>query len=75
MLPSASSHAAHGVLRLQCYSQDGLPAVALGFNKPDRDIMRTRPRRANESIVNGWLFFRYVVVRLPPLSHAGSHER
>eukprot|EP00191_Tetraselmis_sp_GSL018_P014686 CAMPEP_0177588372 /NCGR_PEP_ID=MMETSP0419_2-20121207/6190_1 /TAXON_ID=582737 /ORGANISM="Tetraselmis sp., Strain GSL018" /LENGTH=1007 /DNA_ID=CAMNT_0019078565 /DNA_START=254 /DNA_END=3277 /DNA_ORIENTATION=+ len=43
---------------------DGLPAVALGFNKPDRDIMRTRPRRVNESIVNGWLFFRYLVVGL-----------
>eukprot|EP00951_Prasinocladus_malaysianus_P021961 scaffold182753_cov18-Prasinocladus_malaysianus.AAC.1 len=40
---------------------DGLPAVALGFNKPDRDIMRTRPRRVDESIVNGWLFFRYIV--------------
>mmetsp|Transcript_20634 Transcript_20634/g.57264 ORF Transcript_20634/g.57264 Transcript_20634/m.57264 type:complete len:1008 (+) Transcript_20634:154-3177(+) len=43
---------------------DGLPAVALGFNKPDRDIMRTRPRRTHESIVNGWLFFRYIVVGL-----------
>jgi len=43
---------------------DGLPAVALGFNKPDKDIMRTRPRRVNESIVNGWLFFRYIVVGL-----------
>lgn len=37
---------------------DGLPATALGFNKPDRDVMARPPRRANEPIVNGWLFFR-----------------
>lgn len=37
---------------------DGLPATALGFNKPDADIMRRRPRRAGESIVDRWLFFR-----------------
>jgi Ca2+ transporting ATPase len=43
---------------------DGLPATALGFNKPDRDIMRQRPRRPNESIVDKWLFVRYLVVGL-----------
>ena len=41
---------------------DGLPATALGFNKPDRDIMRQRPRRPDESIVDKWLFVRYLVV-------------
>ncbi|KAI8472408.1 MAG: hypothetical protein J3K34DRAFT_453784 [Monoraphidium minutum] len=41
---------------------DGLPATALGFNRPDRDVMARPPRRANEPIVNGWLFFRYIVV-------------
>jgi magnesium-transporting ATPase (P-type) len=41
---------------------DGLPATALGFNTPDPDIMEQPPRRTDEPIVNGWLFFRYMVV-------------
>ncbi|KAG1678953.1 hypothetical protein FOA52_013016 [Chlamydomonas sp. UWO 241] len=43
---------------------DGLPATALGFNKPDRDIMTQPPRRMDEPIVNGWLFMRYLVIGL-----------
>jgi magnesium-transporting ATPase (P-type) len=41
---------------------DGLPATALGFNKPDADIMRVPPRSPKESIVDAWLFFRYMVI-------------
>eukprot|EP00759_Apiculatamorpha_spiralis_P006249 PhF_6_TR13659/c0_g1_i1/m.21915/K05853/ATP2A; Ca2+ transporting ATPase, sarcoplasmic/endoplasmic reticulum len=41
---------------------DGLPATALGFNPPDPDIMNQPPRKANEPIVNGWLFTRYLVI-------------
>lgn len=41
---------------------DGLPATALGFNEPDPDIMEQAPRRVDEPIVDGWLFFRYIVV-------------
>jgi magnesium-transporting ATPase (P-type) len=37
---------------------DGLPATALGFNKPDKDVMQRPPRSMRERIVNGWLFFR-----------------
>eukprot|EP00877_Chromochloris_zofingiensis_P010594 jgi/Chrzof1/5789/Cz16g15260.t1 len=43
---------------------DGLPATALGFNKPDKDVMTKVPRRMTEPIVNGWLFFRYIVIGL-----------
>lgn len=41
---------------------DGLPATALGFNPPDHDIMKQRPRKATEPIVGRWLFVRYMVI-------------
>jgi len=41
---------------------DGLPATALGFNPPDLDIMNKPPRRANEGLISGWLFFRYMAI-------------
>ncbi|KAH7427301.1 hypothetical protein KP509_10G038200 [Ceratopteris richardii] len=41
---------------------DGLPATAIGFNKQDRNVMMSRPRKMDEAIVNGWLFFRYLVI-------------
>ncbi|KAI5293966.1 hypothetical protein KEM52_004933 [Ascosphaera acerosa] len=36
---------------------DGLPATALSFNPLDHDIMRKPPRKRNEPLVSGWLFF------------------
>ncbi|KAF8410248.1 hypothetical protein HHK36_002773 [Tetracentron sinense] len=41
---------------------DGLPATAIGFNKQDSDVMKAKPRKVNEAVVSGWLFFRYVVI-------------
>uniref|UniRef100_A0A8C1TAN9 Calcium-transporting ATPase n=1 Tax=Cyprinus carpio TaxID=7962 RepID=A0A8C1TAN9_CYPCA len=41
---------------------DGLPATALGFNPPDLDIMDKPPRNPKESLISGWLFFRYLAV-------------
>lgn len=41
---------------------DGLPATALGFNPPDHQIMRTKPRNANEPLIGRWLFVRYLII-------------
>lgn len=41
---------------------DGLPATAIGFNKQDTNVMMAKPRKVNEAVVSGWLFFRYLVI-------------
>jgi Ca2+ transporting ATPase len=41
---------------------DGLPATALSFNPPDHDVMKRQPRKRDEPLVGGWLFFRYMVI-------------
>ncbi|CAD7935080.1 unnamed protein product [Amoebophrya sp. A25] len=41
---------------------DGPPATALGFNPPDVDAMRKPPRRRDDMLISGWVFFRYMVI-------------
>ena len=41
---------------------DGLPATALSFNPPDHDVMRRAPRKRDEALISGWLFFRYMII-------------
>jgi len=41
---------------------DGLPATALGFNPPDLNVMYKPPRRKDENLISGWVFFRYMVI-------------
>ncbi|PKA63277.1 Calcium-transporting ATPase 4, endoplasmic reticulum-type [Apostasia shenzhenica] len=43
---------------------DGPPATALGFNPPDKDIMKKPQRKSNDSLITAWILFRYLVVGL-----------
>ena len=40
---------------------DGPPATALGFNPPDKDIMKKPPRRSDDSLITVWILIRYLV--------------
>ncbi|KAL0375155.1 UNVERIFIED_CONTAM: Calcium-transporting ATPase 1, endoplasmic reticulum-type [Sesamum radiatum] len=41
---------------------DGPPATALGFNPPERNIMKKPPRRHDDSLITAWTLFRYLVI-------------
>lgn len=41
---------------------DSLPALALGFNAKDTQIMQRPPRDAREPLMSRWLIFRLLVI-------------
>jgi len=41
---------------------DGPPATALGFNPPEKDVMKKPPRRSDDSLISPWILFRYLVI-------------
>lgn len=43
---------------------DTIPAIALGFEREEKDIMRQKPRNANESIFTPFLILRIVIPAL-----------
>ena len=40
---------------------DGPPATALGFNPPDKNIMKKPPRHKDDALINTWTLIRYLV--------------
>ncbi|NLV37069.1 MAG: cation-translocating P-type ATPase [Clostridiaceae bacterium] len=51
---------------------DGLPAVALGFDPPEKDVMKRAPRKPDESIFSqglaGTILFRGILIGLTTLT-------
>lgn len=43
---------------------DGLPAMALSFNKPDPDALKKRPRRQDEGLLDNRMALRYLAIGL-----------
>jgi Ca2+ transporting ATPase len=41
---------------------DGLPAMALSFNKPDQDALGKKPRKKDEKLLDKWMIIRYLIV-------------
>jgi len=38
---------------------DGAPAVALGFNPPDHDVMQRPPRSREDGLIDSWSLVRF----------------
>ncbi|WZZ77458.1 hypothetical protein YC2023_098030 [Brassica napus] len=53
---------------------DGPPATILGFNPPEKDIMKKPPCRSDDSLITPWILFCYMVIgfKVSPFT-AGTH--
>lgn len=41
---------------------DGLPATALSFNPADPLVMKKKPRKNDEALINGWTKIRFLII-------------
>lgn len=41
---------------------DGPPATALGFNPPEKNIMKKTPRSNDDPLLTGWVILRYFII-------------
>ncbi|GFE54859.1 sarco endoplasmic reticulum Ca2+ ATPase [Babesia ovis] len=41
---------------------DGLPATALSFNPPDKEVMQKPPRNKKDKLIDAWTFLRYIII-------------
>lgn len=47
---------------IDIYVFHGPPTIAIGFNTPNLDIMKNPPQKSNDSLIDAWVLFCYLVI-------------